>query len=112
MVSALRRRPWLLSGDDRKPTLQVSKIKTVRRPRRTTIKGRATDVSGTLRVTVRCGDGKRKARVKLSRSGRFTVRHRYGKAARYEITVTATDKAANTSTRHRSARVRARRLAR
>jgi hypothetical protein len=99
------------SGDDRKPTLQVSKIKTVRRPKRTTIKGRATDASGILRVTVRFGDGKRKSRVKLSPSGRFSVRHRYGKPARYEITVTATDKAANSRTRHRSARVRARRRA-
>ena len=60
-------------------------------------------------MTLRFGDGKRKRTVRLSRSGRFTVRHRYGKPARYEVTVTATDRAGNSRTRHRTARVRARR---
>jgi hypothetical protein len=95
------------AGDKKKPTVKVSKVKTVRRPKRTTIKGRATDASGVRRVTIRFGDGKRKQSVKLSKSGRFTVLHRYGKPARYEITVTATDKAGNSRTVHRAARVRA-----
>jgi hypothetical protein len=60
-------------------------------------------------VTIRFGDGKRKTSVHLSRSGRFTVRHRYGKPARYEVTVIATDRAGNTSTKHLTARVLAKR---
>jgi hypothetical protein len=97
------------NADKLRPTLSVSKIKTVRRPKRTTIKGRARDASRIRRVTLRFGDGKRKRSVRLTRSGRFTVRHRYGKPARYEVTVTATDRAGNSRTRHRTARVRARR---
>ena len=95
--------------DTVRPALTVSKIKTVRRPKRTTIKGRATDASRIRRVTVRFGDGKRKSRVRLTRSGRFTVRHRYGEPARFEVTVTATDRAGNARTKHRTARVRPRR---
>ena len=101
--------PPTATTDKVRPTLSVSKIKTVRRPKRTTIKGRARDASKIRRVTLRFGDGKRKRTVRLSRSGRFTVRHRYGKPARYEVTVTATDRAGNSRTRHRTARVRARR---
>ena len=94
--------------DKIRPTLTVSKIKSVRRPKRTTIKGRARDASKIRRVTLRFGDGKRKRTVKLTSSGRFTVRHRYTKPARYEVTVTATDRAGNSRTRHRTARVRSR----
>jgi hypothetical protein len=93
----------------KKPTLKVSHIKTVHRPSRTTVKGRATDASGVKSVSIRFGDGRHNSRVKLSRSGRFTVRHRYGKAATFEVTITATDKAGNTRTVHRTARVRPRR---
>jgi hypothetical protein len=95
-------------GDTKKPSVSVSHIKTVRRPARTTIKGLASDASGLRTVTVRFGDGKRKTRVKLTGSGRFTVRHRYAKPAKYEVTVTVTDKAGNTRTVHRIARVRPR----
>jgi hypothetical protein len=101
--------PTPTPGDHKRPTLKVSKIKAVRRPKATIIKGRATDKSGIRRVTIRFGDGKRKTSVHLSRSGRFTVRHRYGKPARYEVTVIATDRAGNTSTKHLTARVLAKR---
>jgi PKD domain len=100
--------PPAATTDKVRPTLTVSKIKTVRRPKRSTIKGRARDASGIRSVTLRFGDGKRKRSVKLTRSGRFTVRHRYGTPARYEITVTASDRAGNSRTRHRTARVRSR----
>ena len=63
-------------------------------------------------MTVRFGDGKRKTNVRRSRSGRFTVRHRYSKPARYEVTVIATDRAGNSRTKHVKARVRAKRRAR
>lgn len=92
--------------------MRVSKVKTVRRPNATTIKGRATDKGGIRRVSVRFGDGKRKTSVRLTRSGRFTLRHRYRKPARYEVTVTVTDKAGNVTTKHVSARVRAKRRSR
>ena len=104
--------PTPTPGDRTRPTLRVSKVKTVRRPKRSTIKGRATDAGRIRRVTVRFGDGKRKTNVRRSRSGRFTVRHRYSKPARYEVTVIATDRAGNSRTKHVKARVRARRRAR
>jgi hypothetical protein len=100
--------PRSAAGDSRAPTLAVKKVKTVRRPRRSTIKGRATDSGGLARVTVRFGDGKR-TRAHLTRSGRFTVRHRYAHARRYKLTVSAVDKAGNTRTVHRTVRVRKRR---
>lgn len=94
--------------DRKKPTLSVNKVQTVRRPHRSTIKGRATDAGGIARVTLRFGDGSSK-RATLSGSGRFTVHHRYGRAGRYTLTVTAVDKAGNTTTTHRAVRVLRRR---
>jgi hypothetical protein len=90
--------------DTAKPTLTLKKVKRVRRPKRSTIKGRATDASGIRRVTVRFGDGRRR-RATLSRTGRFTVKHRYKRAATFEATVIAVDKAGNTRTRHAKVRV-------
>jgi hypothetical protein len=104
--------PTPVPGDHTRPKVRVSKVKTVRRPNATTIKGRATDKGGIRRVSVRFGDGKRKTSVRLTRSGRFTLRHRYRKPARYEVTVTVTDKAGNVTTKHVSARVRAKRRSR
>ena len=95
-------------GDHTRPKLSLRKVKAVHRPRRSTIKGRATDASGIARVTVRFGDGKSK-RVHPSKSGRFTVRHRYGKAGRFKVAVTAVDGAGNAKTTHRTARVLRRR---
>ncbi len=86
----------------------MSKVKTVRRPKRTTVKGRATDASGIRRVRVRWGDGKRTT-ARLRSSGRFTVKHRYKKAKRYRVRVTATDNTGNGKTRRVSARVLRRR---
>jgi hypothetical protein len=95
------------ASDSRPPTLSVGKVKTVRRPKRSTIKGRAHDASGIARVTVRFGDGKR-ARAHRTGSGRFTVRHRYAHAGTFKLTVTAVDKAGNSRTRHRTVHVRRR----
>jgi hypothetical protein len=95
-------------ADRTAPKLSLAKVKTVHRPKRSTIKGRATDVSGIARVTVRFGDGKSK-RVHPSRSGRFTVLHRYGKAGRFKVTVTAVDGAGNSKAAHRTVRVLKRR---
>jgi hypothetical protein len=95
-------------GDATRPTLAVQKVKPVRRPNRSTIKGRATDAGGIARVRVRFGDGT-SARATVSRRGRFTVRHRYARAASYEATVTAFDKAGNTRARRVTVRVLRRR---
>jgi translation initiation factor IF-1 len=92
-------------SDRKKPTVTLKKIKTVRRPHRSTIKGRATDASGIARVTVRFGDGK-KRRAKLTGNGRFTIKHRYGKARSYKVRATAIDEAGNSRTAQRKARVR------
>jgi hypothetical protein len=82
----------------------------VRRPKRTTVKGRARDASGIRRVRVRWGDRKRTT-ARLRSDGRFTVKHRYKKAKRYRIRVTATDNAGNSATKRVSARVLKRRSA-
>ena len=103
--------PGSQGRDTSKPTLRVRKVKQVRRPKRSAIRGRATDASGIARVTVRFGDGKRK-RVRPSRTGRFTVKHRYGTVASYEATVTAVDEAGNARTKHAKVRVRKRRTGR
>jgi PKD domain len=96
------------AADRKAPTLSLEKIATVRRPHRSTIKGRATDAGGIARVTVRFGDGT-KRQVHPSATGRFTVKHRYGKAGAYKVTVTAVDDTGNTKTTHRTAHVRKRR---
>ena len=72
------------------------------------VRGRATDANGIRRVRIRWGDGRPRSTARLSRSGRFTVRHRYRRAKRHRITVTATDRAGNV----RIKRVRARGLRR
>jgi hypothetical protein len=95
--------------DKTKPKLTLSKVKAVRRPKRSTLKGRATDAGGISRVVIRWGDGKRTTRRKLSPTGRFTARHRYRKAKLWKIRVTATDKAGNSRTKTIRARVRKRR---
>ena len=95
--------------DKKKPTLTLSKVKAVRIPKRSTLKGRATDKSGIRRVVIKWGDGRRTTLRNLSKSGRFTVRHRYRKAKLWKIRVTATDKAGNSRTRTVHARVRKRR---
>jgi hypothetical protein len=92
--------------DKTKPSLTLRKVKTVRIPKRSKLKGRATDRSGIARVIIRWGDGKRTIRRK---GGRFTVRHRYRRAKRWRIRVTAIDKAGNRRTKTVRARVRKRR---
>jgi hypothetical protein len=95
-------------ADRTKPKLSVAKVKAVHRPKRSTIRGRATDASGIARVTLRFGD-RRSRRVHPSRSGRFTVKHRYRRAGRFKLTVTAVDGAGNSRTVHRTVRVLKRR---
>jgi len=99
-------------ADRRKPTLRVRKVKRVRRPKKTTVRGRATDASGIRRVRIRWGDGRRPTTARLSRTGRFTVKHRYRKAKLHRIRVTATDRAGNSRTKSVRARVLKRRAAR
>src|SRR6185295_17195289 len=91
--------------DTTKPTLTLRKVKTVRRPKRSTLRGRATDLGGLKRVRIRWGDGSKRTTAKLTRTGRFTAKHRYKKARRYTIRVTATDKAGNSRTKKAHARV-------
>ena len=90
--------------DRTKPNLTLRRVKAVRIPKRSTLKGRATDKSGIARVVVRWGDGRRT--TLRSGSGRFTVRHRYRRAKLWRITVSATDKAGNKRTKTVRARVR------
>jgi hypothetical protein len=71
------------------------------------VKGRITDAGGVRSVTIRWADGKR-GTVRLRADGSFTARHRYKKAGLYRITIAAVDKAGNRTTRHVTARVRAR----
>jgi PKD domain-containing protein len=96
------------AGDSVKPRLSVGKVKTVRRPRSSAISGRVIDAGGVARLTVRFGDGTSR-RVHVGRQGRFKVRHRYGAAGRYDVTVTAIDNAGNRRAVHRTARVLRRR---
>ena len=91
--------------DTTKPTLTLRKVKTVRRPKRSTLRGRAIDLGGIKRVQIRWGDGSKRTTAKLSRTGRFTVKHRYKKARRYTIRVKATDMAGNSRTKTAHARV-------
>jgi hypothetical protein len=96
--------PSAPAPDKTKPTLTVRKVKTVHRPSRSTLRGRATDKGGIRSVKIRWGDGKRTT-AKLSRLGRFTARHRYKKAKRFTVRVTAADKAGNTRSRTLHAKV-------
>jgi hypothetical protein len=59
-------------------------------------------------VRIAWGDHRRTT-VRVKSNGTFTARHRYRKAGRYRIGVTATDKAGNRTLRHLTARVRSRR---
>jgi hypothetical protein len=92
------------TADTKKPTLTLRKVKRVRRPARSVVKGRATDTSGIRRVRVRWGDGKRTTAL-VSKTGRFTVRHHYKKAKRFTLRVTATDTAGNSRAKTIHARV-------
>jgi hypothetical protein len=92
------------TADTTKPKLTLRKVKRVRRPHRSIVKGRATDASGIRSVVVRWGDG-RKTKAKVSKTGRFTVRHHYRKAKRFTLRVKATDKAGNSRTKKIHARV-------
>jgi hypothetical protein len=95
--------------DTTKPTLRVSKVKRVRRPKRTTVRGRARDAqSGIRRVRIRWGDGRRST-PRVRSTGRFTAKHRYRKAKRYRVRVRATDNAGNSRTKRVTARVLKRR---
>jgi hypothetical protein len=97
--------PGSTPPDTAKPKLTLSKVKTVRRPARSVVRGRATDKGGVRSVRIRWGDGTKRTTAKLSTAGRFTVRHRYKTVKRFTVRVTATDKAGNGTTNAIHARV-------
>jgi hypothetical protein len=90
--------------DTRKPIAHLSQIAPARRGHPTTIRGFAHDAGGIRSVRVVFGDG-RSSRVRLSKSGRFTVHHVYRRSGRYRVTLRVTDRSGHTTTLRASARV-------
>jgi hypothetical protein len=93
--------------DTKKPKVALRKIASVRRGKDTRISGRATDASGIKRAKVSFGDGSERT-VKLSRTGRFTTTHVYGRVRSYRVTFAARDKAGNLAVTRATARIRRR----
>jgi PKD domain len=92
--------------DTKRPTIKIKRIRTVRRGHSTTVRGTITDAGGIKSAKISFGDGSRSKKLHLSRKGAFKVKHRYRRAKRYRVKVTAVDKAGHKATKTAHARVR------